>query len=793
MAERENIPPAASVGERLRLLRTRAMLSQSEMASLARISRGTVQNIESGRTAPQGATLLMVATALRLEPNDTHWLITGEEAPATTPGPAAPDGALDTPFIGRKNHLAAVTAAIADPSVRLLTLTGPGGVGKTRLAIETARAMGLARAPFASVDVIPLANIVRPDDVLPAILAAARLPAAGDILRAGLPAALSGQRRLIVLDNLEHLLPAASDIAWLLRTIPGASVLATSREALRIPGERVMVIEPLSTEGVASPAVELFLRLANQVRPGLDDDDRTRAAVRELCEQLAGLPLAIELAAAQMDVLDPGDLLVLMRDAGLRALAPALTDEMHRFSTMDDAIAWSANRLGPDDQRLWRSLSVFSGGFRPDAAAAVAAAAFPDAPMDRGMVAASLTRLARVHLIQRRPAADHDDGVRFSQLEPIRLKALADLSAAGEAHAVRRAHAEWALAYAARIAPGVSGEDGAEALDRMERDYPNLRVALDWAIAEGDGELVGNLILAIFPFWLYRDHSDDALRRLERAQATVPTIPLDSLGFLSFAGAEIAFRQGNQELVRRCALQLLELGERLGSHFAIAGAKLYLSLVAPDEPDRATALALIEEARAALGPDLDWDPPFIQGWAALRLGVERHRVGDLEGARAALERATALRHHAVGRSAMPGSGGHLGLVLDDLGEPRAAAAAIASDIDAALRLGDRWTAVRLGWWLLLTLLPHAADPDLGVACAGLLAALATNRERHDYAPTETEGARLEAAMAGTPLPHPPHVTPSLAGAVAQASAMISRLPEHVPSRPGARLVLPSLA
>ncbi|MGI9253505.1 MAG: ATP-binding protein [Thermomicrobiales bacterium] len=794
MAETVTAPAIEEVGERLRHLRMRAMLSQSDLGRLARVSRATIQNIEVGRTIPQGSTLRMLAGALRLNERDTRWFVSGEGTPLPLLDPILPAEPV-TPFVGRQHDLDTIAALLADPGARLLTLTGPGGIGKTRLALEAA-AWAVPR--FAAVEVVPLALLSDPGDLLPAIAAALRVSAASsDALPETLANALAGRGHLLVLDNLEHLLPALPQLAELLRAAPALKLLVTSREALRLPGERILVVQPLPADGPDSPAVDLFTRLARASAPGLAANHAT-ADIQAICQRLGGFPLAIELAAAQMDVLAPPDLLALMDTAGLGALAPALPEATHRFASMQDAIAWSVDRLSPDDQRLLRALAVFTGGFTSDAAATVLATAHPEPPAAPAAIAAAFTRFARAHLIQRWSLSGNDPG-RFTMLEPIRLFALARLREASEEPATRCAQARWAFQLASALDPGILGPDGAPGLDaaqafsRMERDYPNLRAALDWAIASGDGQLAGDLIRAIFPFWLYRDHSDDALLRLERADA-VPDLSPEARGFLFFAAAEIAYRRGDLDRVRALSARLLGVGQLLGSPLAIAGGKLYLSLAAPGDDHRADAIRLIEEAQATLGPTVDWDPPFMQSWASMRLGIERHRIGDLAGARAELERATAMRHESGRRNQLPGSGGHLGLVLDDLGEPRAAAAAIADDILVASRLGDRWTAYHLGTWLLLTLVRHAsADPGLALAAAGLLAALVAQRERRGYVRVPAEEARLAEELGRAPLPEAQAMAPLLDAAVEQIAELIPRLPERTAPRIGARLKLPPLA
>jgi predicted ATPase/transcriptional regulator with XRE-family HTH domain len=775
-------------GARLREARTRAVLTQGELAKRANLGIRTIARLESSRApAPQLATQRLLAQALDLDSARAHWLFTGEGAPDGEPSlPVLP---ANSPLVGREELLATIGRALDDPATRLLTLTGPGGVGKTSLAFETAR----ARAAWSGhpVHVVLLAELTDPGDVLPAVARALGLHLRGSDVRPLLARALANDPRLLVVDNLEHLLGAATDLAWLLRAAPRLTILATSREALRLAGERVLVIEPLDTGSVYSPAASLFIERAGLVNFGFDPGPEERDAIGALCERLAGLPLAIELAASQMDVLAPDAMLTLLEQAGLRSLPPNAPGTPPHQATMSGTIAWSWRLLTPVQQRLMRAAAVFAGGFTTAAIGAVLADVHDlDPAVATADAAALLPGLLRAHLLRQQVPAPGDDAPRFTMLEPIRDFVRDLLRESGNESSVSRAHASWALSHALALQAGLRGPDGSGALDRMERDHPNLRAALDWTIAAGEGELLGNLVYAIWPLWQYRDHSDEALRRLERALDTVPDMPPDSRGFLYFFGAEIAWRRGDLDLVRLFSERLLALSQELGSPVGIASANLHLSMIAPDELYRTTAIALIREAQAIIAPDLDWDPPFLHGWAALRLGIELHRAGDLQGARAALEQADALRRHA----ALPGAGGHLGLVRDDLGEPLAAAQAITDDLRVAATLGDRWIVFHLAWRLLLVMAPHAArDAELAEGCAALLAALAAERDQRGYPPVTAEEARLTATPAAGALPPAPVPAPTLADAITQATARISRLPGRSDPRPGARLDLPPLA
>jgi predicted ATPase/DNA-binding XRE family transcriptional regulator len=723
-------PVQGQIGERLRELRRRAMVSQAELARLAGIGRGTIVNMEAERTEPQGATLRLLAQALRLEPAEAHWLLTGEILPLTALDPEPepePTDSLDLPFIGRADDLAEIAAILADPATRLLTLTGPGGIGKTRLAMELAAAAArqtqLNRGGFHAVDFVPLANLSDAADVFPAVATALQVPITGSV-RDTLALALSGPRRLLVLDNLEHLSEVTPEIAWLLRNAPGLVILATSREALLARGERVVVVRPLSTKSLASPAVELFTKLARQSRGTIDDSDGAREVIRAVCERLGGFPLAIELAAAQMDVFTPADLLALMNDAGLGALAPALTDETHRFSTMDDAIAWSVDRLAPEDQRLLRVLSVIPGSFPVDFAAGVLAGIPPGTPPDAHAVGAALARLARVHLIQIQPGGEG----RFMMLEPIRLFALGRLRRNGEEDAVLRAHATYTAARFSALDERVRRNQIAE-MALFAEEYPNGRAALDWAIDAGEADIASRLVSSLKYAQMFQYRAAELVSQLDRLAPRSAALTPEARLWVHYERAELASRDADPGRLRAVLSAAIDDARATGDPLIEAMALLYWSCDLDEAPE--TALATIDRVRDLLGEDRDtMDPPFLQTWAITRRGVELHRLGRLEEARAALECGISRKQqegNAIGNGPLLA---HLGRVQQDLGYPRLAAESLLAALGLAANLDDAWLLFHAARWL--STVARTGGPRAREIADALDAALATERASHGY-------------------------------------------------------------
>ena len=372
-----------------------------------------------------------------------------------------------TGLIGRAEELGTAQGQVLAPDVRLLTLIGPGGVGKTRLAVAVADSMR-ANPAFSDVRFVDLAPLPEPTLVPSAIARGLGAPQAEDenAIRA-LGKYLGQQRMLVVLDNFEHLLPAAADVGDLLAECPGLVVLATSREPLRLRWERTLPLGPLAVPDpkhlpaldrlAAVPAVTLFLERARAADPGFLLAAHNAAAVAELCVRLDGLPLAIELVAARAAQLGPA---VVLERIARRLPLPASTmhDAPARQQTLRATLQWSVDLLDAAEQTLFRRVAVFAGGWSLDAAEAVGAwvmrppgrrAGHPDADSHRWSTRAwSRSRVRR---------GSESGGLRFRMLETAREFALATLEASGEAETVRRRHAEYFAALAEQAAPQLQG------------------------------------------------------------------------------------------------------------------------------------------------------------------------------------------------------------------------------------------------------------------------------------------------------------------------------------------------
>jgi predicted ATPase/transcriptional regulator with XRE-family HTH domain len=524
--------PEITFGQRLRRLRLELGLTQEALADRAQLTTRAVAALESGaRRRPYRRTAEMLADALGLSGTaraEFTELAHRSVRPTGWAGP--PDsGAVPrlpvwpTSFLGREADARAIRALLDPDSskVRLLSLLGPGGVGKTRLAVAaTAELAPLYSDGVAFVDLAPL----RDRRLVPATLARAlglREPAgqsAGELLLEH----LQPRQVLLLLDNFEHLLSAAPLLAEVLQRCQRVALLITSRTALRLQAERRFNLRPLPTPDVqratpaqvaASAAVRLFVERAQAVASDFELGPSNANTIAKLCQRLDGMPLAIELAAARSGLLQPAAMLQRL-ERGLPLLAHGAPDLPERQQTLHQTLAWSYGLLGTAEQALLRHLAVFAGGCTLEAIEAVCVLGGEGS----GDMLDRLEALVDGSLIYR--IVDADEGARFGMLQTVRDYAAERLAESGEREAIGQRHAIFYLGLAERVVPELSGPKQAAWLLRLEQEHANLHAALDWLSEQGDLDAALRLATAATWYWLHRGYFTDAGRLLRLLGAT---------------------------------------------------------------------------------------------------------------------------------------------------------------------------------------------------------------------------------------------------------------------------------
>lgn len=545
--------------------------------------------------------------------------------------------ALGTTFVGRMPELSRLRHLVQDESARLVTLTGPAGTGKTRLATEFARQLETHYSDGAMT--VDLTKVSDPEMVASAVCAAFRLrPGEPEEARANLAGFLSSRVQLLVLNSFEHLLPAAGLVDHLLASAPGLTAVVTSRAPLELADEHVVAVPtlPVPRRGAApdvvaaTDAVVLFVDRARASRPGFELTDTSSITIGELCTRLDGLPLAIELAAARMELLSPAGILSRLDDQ-FDLLASDIAGPAERHRSLRAAIDCSYELLDQREREVFCDLSVFVGGFTVATAEEVVRVGHP-------LLVDVIRSLLRASLL--RAAGARGDEPRFEMLQTVRIYSQDQLKRTGRHITQFNAHSNTFRRLADEAETQLRGPDQSRWLELVEAELPNIRAAMQWAMQGGNVDTGLHIAAGLWRFWQVRGHTPEARRQVE-AMLALPSASTEARASGHLTVARCAFHQGDTTAVREHVAAGIATHRRCGDTYSVAFGLMLLGASAGRADDAERGRLLLQEAlEVALAARDDWLVATCLGYLGMVASTQgsyveaRHRLEDgLRGVR----------------------------------------------------------------------------------------------------------------------------------------------------------------
>jgi predicted ATPase/DNA-binding CsgD family transcriptional regulator len=575
-----------------------------------------------------------------------------------------------TPLVGRQQEIGQLERLLEDPDIRLITLTGTGGVGKTRLALAAASRM-LIHFPD-GVAFVSLAEVSDHELVLKEVATALRLREVGVGQEVDyLTVALEHRRVLLVLDNMEHVRQAAPKLTRLLANCPELQMLTTSRISLRVQGEFEFPVAPLPIperldsipldQCHSADAIRLFEQRASAVRPGFHINPENLSAVVEICRRLDGLPLAIELAAARINLLGPAALLERLSDR-MSLLTSGPSDSPPRQRTLRDTISWSYDLLDPVEQRFFQRMSVFFGGWTLDAAEAVEGGEL-DIDALEGM-----TALVNHHLVQ---SVEFPDGsLRFHMLDTVRDFAANALHTSGDLVSARQRHLEFYLGIAEEAARLIRSAGVIPAVDMLETEHDNMRGALGWAIEHELTDIGLRLGTAMHWFWWAQNYFQEGRQWMERL-LRLPGGAIDNRARALSAAGALTLRNGDPETAMALLEDSLDLFSQCDEPEGVRYAMFHLAYARDVAGDHEAAIPLFERAVArSIETGDEWGRSLMLCY----LGYAQFQQGDVEDAVASLREALSIGEAINAQPRVSSALTHLGFVYQGMGDVAAALA-----------------------------------------------------------------------------------------------------------------------